>query len=348
MNNSILSLHKHQNFEFKQPLSLAHSFVGTPALQSDYLTINYSPYAKLLCAQWSKNTTSSEFRQSVRLLARIAALLRVERILIDMPTCFIVTNEDQQWISNFLVEVMNRAPIRRVARVLPPDETVSEVIQQVLAATGVLPYELHLFEESEPALKWLLEGLDEKITEKGRIRIPLHFNMKLMRSEIFQRGIANIQVAAPQGGQHISMPEPLPDQLEVRTDFVSLSIDTSKSLMSIRWKKAPKSRQYRYGMLKAVRAITEHRLEHLLLNNQRLGVLTLEDQAWLVSTAGRLLPKTKLQKLAVVTSADALQQMSSETIGRKLKEANLKHSTKYFLSEEDAREWLLSDTNLFS
>lgn len=344
MNNLILSLHKHHNFEFKQPLTLAHSFVDSPTLQSDYLTISYSPHAKLMCAQWSKNVNSTEFRQTVRMMARTAALLRVERILIDMPTCFVVTDEDQQWISNFLREVMNRAPIQRVARVTPPSGIDLAVMHQVLAAAGNLPYELKLFEDSETAKRWLLEGLDENLTEKGQIRIPLNFNMKLIRSEIMHRGMSDVQVAAAQNGHRTNLPEPLPDQLEVRTDFVSLSIDKCKSLMSIRWKKAPKSRQYRFGMLKAVRAISEHRIERLLLNNQRLGVLTLEDQAWLISTAGRLLPETSLQKLAVVTSADALQQMSSETIGRKLKEANLKHITKYFLSEEDAREWLLSES----
>lgn len=347
MNNTNLSLHKHQNFEFKHPVSkstLSHSDLSP---QSDYLSICYSPHIKLMCAQWSKHISSAEFRQSVRLLARAAALLRAERIMIDMPCSFVTTEEDQRWISNFLREVLNRAPIKKIAKVLTSDDSGSEVMRQILEAAGNLPYEVRQFTALESAKNWLLEGLDEKMTEEGRIRIPVHFNLKLIRSEIIQHGKTNLQMAAAHDGLQTIMPEPLPDQLQVRTDFVSLSIDKSKSLLSIRWKQAPNSRQYRYGMLKAVRAITEHRIKGLLLNNQRLGVLTLEDQAWLISTAGRLLPQTSLQKLAVVTSADALQQMSSETIGKKLKEACLKHNTNYFLSEEEAREWLQSDVETY-
>jgi hypothetical protein len=116
--------------------------------------------------------------------------------------------------------------------------------------------------------------------------------------------------------------------------------------MNIRWLKPPASRQYRYGMLKAGRALREHRLERVLLNNQRLGILTLEDQGWLITTSIEVLAKCHLKRLAVVTSHDALQQMSSDAIGCKLKEANLPYVTRYFLSEEEANEWLLLEEDV--
>jgi hypothetical protein len=334
MNNSILSLKNYQLTDIKQPV-----YISEQANTPDFLSISYCPRLKFLSAKWSKRVCSYELRHAIRLLARATVFLRAELVLIDLPSILIVKESDRSWIGSFLREAMKKSSIRRVARVFPKGDEMPQVVRSVMDAAGNLPYEARIFENHEAAESWLLEGQGEQVSEDETIRIPLNFNMKLIKAELLHRNKAHAQTPPTRNRQ----PTALPDQLQVRTDFVSIAIDQNRGFMNMRWLKVPHSRQYRYGMLKAIRAVTEHRLSWFLLNNQRLGVLTLEDQGWLISTAQRVLPKTKLKKLAMVTSPDALQQMSSEAMGGKLKLDNPQLETCCFLSEEDAREWLQSD-----
>ncbi len=333
-----MSLQKHQLKDIKQPV-----YISEQEMSPDSLSISYCPRIKFMYAQWSKSICSFELKHAIRLLARAAVLLRAELMLIDVPAVFHLNEEDRRWLSSFVREAMKKSPIRRVARVLPQGKETVGIVHSVMESVGDLPYEAKVFEDKEKAKDWLLEGLNRQTLEDETFRIPLNFNMKLIRTELLRRGKAHVPVAPAQSGQQISAATTLPEQLQVRTDFVSIAIDQSSGIMNMHWLRVPQSRQYRYGILKAVRAVTEHRLSSFLLNNQRLGVLTLEDQGWLINTAQHVLPKTRLKKLAMVTSPDALQQMSSEAISGKLKQANPQLETRCFLSEEDAREWLQSD-----
>lgn len=300
---------------------------------ADLLTINFSPNQKLLWAKWHKPVSTAEYRQAVRMIVRSVAFLRAELVLIDISPIAALPDEDQRWTAAFLQEALSKTSIRRSARVLNIEGDQLEMMQKLMAQTGALPYELQLFNDFGKAEAWLLEGLGEHISEDGRIPIPLNINLKLLRSKatlLKERDKVTTQTS----------PAPLPTLTSIETDFVSISINLQSSTLTIRWKKTPQSREYRLGMLKAGRALKQHRLENVLLNNQRLGMLTLEDQGWLVNTSIGLLPETNLKKLAVVTAADSLQQMSSEVIGCKLKEARLPYTAHYFLSEEEAIEWL--------
>lgn len=310
--------------------------------ETDILSVRFCPQLKLLCCKWERSTTSAELRQSIRLLARAVAILKAELLLVEIPVQYHVTSEDRQWAKKFMCDALQYTSIRRVARVVPTQEQ-NNLVREAILTLGEMPYEANMFDDREEGLRWLLGDDYKAVSGEEFIRVPLHFNLKMIRSGLKDRGQATVAVAPAQSGNLTSMPDPLPDLITIETDFVSIMLDKAKSTMNIRWKKTPQSRQYRYGMLKAARALMEHRLERLLLNNQRLGVLTLEDQGWLISTAQQLLPKLNLRKLAVITSADALQQMSSENIGKKLKQAALNHQAHYFMAEEDALEWLRVD-----
>lgn len=321
-----------------QQAGFKSSYSPTTEHETDILSVSFCPEHKLLCARWNRFTTSAELRQSIRLLARATAILKAELLLVEIPAEYNVTAEDQLWAKKFMYEALQYTSIRRVARVVPSE--MNTMMRQTLLTLGEMPYEASLFNNREEGLRWLLRDNDKAIVNEEFIRIPLHFNLKLLRAGLKAKGHATVPVAPAQQGNPTSLPEPLPDLITIETDFVSILLDKAKSVMHIRWKKAPQSRQYRYGMLKAGRALVAHRLERLLLNNQRLGVLTLEDQGWLITTSQQILPKMNLKKLAVITSADALQQMSSENIGKKLKQAAIDHQAQYFLAEEDALEWL--------
>lgn len=320
---------------FKKPFSPANEH------DTDILSVCFCPQLKLLCAKWDRFTTSAELRQSVRLLARAAAILKAELLLVEIPAQYYASAEDQQWAKKFTQEALNYTSILRVARVVPAER--NSTVRQALRSLGEMPYEAKVFDDREAALRWLLRENYEVVANEKFIQIPLHFNLKLIRAGLKNRAQATVPAAPAQQGNPASVTEALPELFTIETEFVAITLDKTKNLMNIRWKKAPHSRQYRYGMLKAARALIEHRFERLLLNNQRMGVLTLEDQGWLIASAQQLLPKTNLRKLAVITSADALQQMSSENIGKKLKQAALSHQVHYFLAEEDALEWLVED-----
>jgi hypothetical protein len=339
MSTNFLSVTPHGKRQ-NSPKSVVHE---QDTIGTEILTISFSPDIKLLCAKWLKPVNSSEYRQNVRMIARAIAFLRAELILTDVEAFPTISEADQHWTARFLREALAKCAIRRSARVIHSVGFQPEAMQRIVQETGKLPYEVKVFSDVEEATHWLLEG--QGIDTESTFRIPLNFNMKMVRHGMMQPEKEALPAAAVQTAVTSPTPAPLPERLTITTEFLSITIDKHESSMILRWKKAPESRQYRYGMLKAYRALKEHRLEHMLLNNQRLGVLTLEDQAWLVATAIELIPKMSLKKLAVVNSADALQQMSSELIGCKLKDANLPHTTWYFLTEEEAKEWMLGDVN---
>jgi hypothetical protein len=314
-----------------------HTASSDPA-EADILSICFSPAAKLLSAHWLKPMNSGEYRQSVRMIARSIALLRAEFILIDASALSTITAEDQIWTANFLRDVLSKLSIKKSARVLSTSSLQHEGLQKVENLTGGIPYETKVFQDPAKAKIWLLEGQAAKLTDEGRVNIGLNYNVKLLHREVLNK------IAQASGARETpapAAPATQPEHFILRTDFVSISLSKEENLLSIRWKRPPESRQYRFGMLKAERALREHKLERLLLNNQRLGVLTLEDQGWLVTTSIKLLPRTSLKLLAVVTSPDAMQQMTSEAIGSRLKAAQLPYETRYFLSEEEALEWLM-------
>ncbi|WP_018477655.1 hypothetical protein [Pontibacter roseus] len=313
---------------------------------SDFISISFSPSLKYLHVEWLRPVVGEEYRQSVRMIVRSVAFLRAEYLLVDVTALAIPSREDQVWTYSFLLQALTKTSIKRSARVVSNILQQQSAMQDLVTQTERLPYEIGLFLSKEEAKQWLLKDkIQSSLRVEDKVSIPLNFNLKLRSQKVNRPYKEQEQPSNPSASvSRLEQDEDrLPSLVNLRTDYVGISIDHSLNLMSIRWIKCPESRQYRYGMLKAGRALMEHRLERVLLNNQRLGILTLEDQGWLVSASVELLPKTNIKKLAVVTSADALQQMSSEAIGCRLKAAALCHHARYFLTEEEAIEWLLSE-----
>jgi hypothetical protein len=77
-----------------------------------------------------------------------------------------------------------------------------------------------------------------------------------------------------------------------------------------------------------------------MVNNQRQGALTLQDQTWLVTQMRSLLKRSKVQKIGVVMSPDMIQQMASESITERIVQQDSPYRAKHFLSEEEAKDWL--------
>ncbi|MFD2247858.1 hypothetical protein [Pontibacter ruber] len=309
----------------------------TNSAETEYLTFCFLPAAKCLEARWHRPVSSKEYKQGIRSIAVCIATLRAKMLLIDFTMMGTPTIADQNWTASFLKEVMKHSLLRYCARVLSTDEAQLFAHEVVVDKVHNFPYISQVFTSEQEAKAWLFKDMPAADGLNERIAIPFNFNLKELRK-------LNLQ---PHAASDTQNPTPVTDKadtvsIEYRTDYVEIKIDKKKSLLSLRWLRPPQSREYRYSMLKAARAVLEHKLEIMLLINYKLGVLTLADQSWVVHTTTNIANRANLKKLAIVASPDSLQQTMSDSICSKLECMNLPYTLQYFLTEDEARMWLLA------
>ena len=126
-----------------------------------------------------------------------------------------------------------------------------------------------------------------------------------------------------------------------RQDYVEITLDEPHQLLLVRWLRPVQSTEYRNGIEETGRQLLERDIQKLLVNNQRMGVLTMDDQGWLAKISIEVISKSNLTHLAIVSSTNVLQQMTNEVLDKRVKGASPYFDTQYFLSEEDALEWLM-------
>ena len=125
-----------------------------------------------------------------------------------------------------------------------------------------------------------------------------------------------------------------------RTNFVEISLNEVDRILLVRWLRSVQSQEYRDGIGETGRILLAHNLDKLLVNNQRMGVLTMDDQGWLAKISIEVISKSNLKRLAIISSTNMLQQLTNEVLDKKVKDATPFFDTQYFLSEEEALEWL--------
>ncbi|WP_148561780.1 hypothetical protein [Pontibacter korlensis] len=125
------------------------------------------------------------------------------------------------------------------------------------------------------------------------------------------------------------------------TSFVEITLDVHNQLLLVNWLRPVLSDEYRKGIEETGRVLLAQSLEKLLVNNQRMGVLTVDDQGWLAKISVEVISKSNLKQLAIVSSTDVLQQITNEVLDKKVKDETPYFDTQYFISEEDALEWLI-------
>ena len=131
-------------------------------------------------------------------------------------------------------------------------------------------------------------------------------------------------------------------ELLYHTEYVDIVFDKPDHLLLVCWRRPVKSHEYRDGIEETGRHLLRLKVEKLLVNNQRMGVLTMDDQGWLAKISIEVISKSNLKYLAIVSSTDALQQMTNEVLDKRVKDEAPSFLTQYFLSEEDALEWLVT------
>ncbi len=126
--------------------------------------------------------------------------------------------------------------------------------------------------------------------------------------------------------------------------YISITIDESNNLGVFRWLKPVQGKEYRYGILKAGQAILDTKVERLLINSLRLGALTLQDQAWVADKIKDIVARSHIKRVARVSSPDFFQNMALDKVYQTFTTPDSPYEIAVFMTEEEAMEWLLSDT----
>ncbi|SIT85600.1 hypothetical protein SAMN05444128_1568 [Pontibacter indicus] len=138
----------------------------------------------------------------------------------------------------------------------------------------------------------------------------------------------------------ITQPDNIQQACLFSTDFVEIMHDAQHTMLLVRWLRPVNSHEYRLGIEETGRVLLEMGLQKLLINNQRMGVLTMDDQGWLAAISIRTISQSNLKQLAIISSTNFFQQHTNEKLDRRVKEQTPFFETQYFLIERDGLEWL--------
>jgi len=302
---------------FEQPITAAQA----------PLCIKLQMSAKFVEAVWQRPVNDEEYRQGIRFLGLCLAILRAEYLLVDFTQMGNPTPQNQQSTSDYLQRALEVSTLKKCVWVLATEQPIYEAVVQQIPDQ---PNTFKPFYNTAAAREWLLD----KVTLTGEsILIPAHCSLKeLKRFANSELGKATIDSGQTDTDK--------PATTRCKTDFMEILVDRSKSIIKLCWLRRVTSREYRYGILKCGRALLENNLQRLMVQNQRLGTLTLEDQTWLVNISAQIFAKSKMKLFTVVMSSDIMQQMASESIKARLSKKNLPYKSQCFLSEAEAMNWL--------
>ncbi|MEJ8757236.1 hypothetical protein WG947_09535 [Pontibacter sp. H259] len=299
------------------------------------LAIRFEPGTRFLEATWQRSVTDEEYRQGIRFLGLCIAILRAEFMLVNFSNMGTPTPENQRSTADYLQHALKVTTLKRSARVLDRANLQQQMYDAVVKNSPELPYEVKQYYSVEEAKEWLFQ---DGVPAGNSVLIPLHCSLKVLKKFASADGTKSIT------NLHQSVK---PDDLHrLQTSFMELLTDVPNRFMRLCWLRPVTSREYRYGVLKAGRIAIENQIQKVVVQNQRLGTLTLEDQGWLVTTTIEFISKSAIEQMAVITSADVMQQMASETIKSRIMKSNLPFQSRHFLSESEAMDWLhLPDYN---
>ncbi|MDX5437325.1 MAG: hypothetical protein LPK03_09035 [Pontibacter sp.] len=299
-------------------------------MSQSYLSIYFSRSNKYISACWQRQVSSSEYRQGIRAIAACIATLRVELVLIDFSNTGAPTAKDQACTASFLKQALSNTSLRRSAHVFSEDPAQWQAYQYVMENADKFPYQTQTFRSGEEAKAWLFEGIAANEPE-DLVSVPMPFSARSLSRSLCtpsthpERKVAK---AAPCSiiTQHLN--------------FAKITVDIDQSLLTLTWLRPVRSREYRYAILKAERALQEHQLEKMLINKQRMGVPTLDDQSWLLNNAIKGLSRCGLRRMAILSSGDLLQQIVNDEVIHKVESTGLSYQSRYFMFEDEALEWL--------
>ncbi|WP_162425750.1 STAS/SEC14 domain-containing protein [Pontibacter pudoricolor] len=306
------------------------------------LTISFQLETRFLEVVWQRPVSSSEYRQYIRFVGVCIAALRVKYLLTDFSRMGDSTLEDQQDSNSFLNEVKKKATLSRSARVFSSTGTQQQMYEAVIKNGPDQPYEIRFFFDQEQARDWLLQPpFPKEALTTRKLPIPLQASVRdLKRYAACELTENPLQEATTGKTETTALLHPDSQVMRCQTDFVTIVTDNKTKLLQLRWLRRVTSREYRYAVLKTARAVINNNIQAILVNNQQLGIINLEDQAWAVAITVSVLKKNPVERLAIISAPDVMQQIASENMNRRVKNQIYPQTIQYFLTEDEAIEWL--------
>ncbi|MEJ8804277.1 hypothetical protein [Pontibacter sp. H249] len=301
-------------------------------MSNDFLILNFSPSKQFLSAVWQRPVSSQEYRHGIRTIAVCINTLKAQYVITDVSAIGAPSLKDQHCTAEFLEKALSNTSLKRSARVLSQTKEQWEAYERVLKKSAEQPYEINEFSTYSDALLWIL-GSPSQPDDMRHIPMPGSTSelRRLLNSNILA------QIVSAKGAEAITNSKSI---LLYQTDFVTISLNQDISLLSLKWLRSVDSHEYRLGIQKGIQALVKHQPKKMMINNQRLGVPSLNDQKWLLDVATETLRSCILTKIAVVNSVDAMQQLALEQVGTKIRNSCIDYQSYYFYSEEEALEWL--------
>ncbi len=121
--------------------------------------------------------------------------------------------------------------------------------------------------------------------------------------------------------------------------FLSISLVPEAKIIHLKWKGYSTSEQFREGLNAALELVQEHGIEYWLGNLKLMQVILSGDEEWATTEWYPLIVKTKVKKMAIVTSLDYFNNSTVKRIVER-SEPVTNFETRYFVDVNEAYEWL--------
>ncbi len=123
-------------------------------------------------------------------------------------------------------------------------------------------------------------------------------------------------------------------------DYLRIDYDQNENVITMNWKEAVVSEEFREGLNKGLQCVEENAIKHWLADVRDMGALSNEDQEWSNNEWFPKIIKAGIKFMAVVISSDIFNQMTVDEIMTKVPQTNIVHRN--FDDMDKAKEWLLS------
>lgn len=125
------------------------------------------------------------------------------------------------------------------------------------------------------------------------------------------------------------------------TTYITIFFNPEESLVHLRWKGFASSEQFREGLNFALEVVKENQVENWLGDLKMMQAIQPADEEWSTKVWYPRLAESALNKMAIVTSLDFLNNSSVRRIVNASAD-EISFETRYFVDVNDAHNWLIS------
>lgn len=129
-------------------------------------------------------------------------------------------------------------------------------------------------------------------------------------------------------------------QVEHDDDDTRIEVLPDQRLVRFTWKRPVSGAIYRGSLLRLLNTVTQRQLRHWLSDGRRMGPILYADQAWTLEEFVPLLVKAGVERIAIVSSEDVLNQIAVDRMVSATA-AVVPYSIAFFQDPSIAQLWLM-------